>query len=149
MFTTLSNNKIERTISPSVYMYVLRLITKRSVLAVRVTGYESLPTEEGRGEAGRQPPDSCSRRIRKSLVKILPLLHSEAELALISGVTIRKDLNLLYCMQPSFTPVNLTPLHKYLLFCPIQIIAALIMGTVYFKKQLLSLPFLIPSKKTA
>lgn len=38
LFITLSNNKMERTISPSVYMYVLRLITKRSVLTVKVTG---------------------------------------------------------------------------------------------------------------
>lgn len=37
---------MERAIGPSVYTYVLRLITKRSVLTVRVTGYESLPTEE-------------------------------------------------------------------------------------------------------
>lgn len=106
---------------------------------MRVTGYESLPTEEGWGEAGRPCPVSWSRRIRKSQVKILPLLHSAADLALTSGVTIRKDVNLLYCMQPSFTAVNLTPLHKYLLFCPIQILITLIMGTVYLKKQFLSL----------
>lgn len=36
LFITLSNNKMERTISPSMSMYVLRLITKRSVLTVRV-----------------------------------------------------------------------------------------------------------------
>lgn len=106
---------MEITISPFVHLYLLRSIMQTS---------QSLACWGRLTWGGLHSQTSCSSRLKKPHVKILPLLQLKAKLARTSGVTASKHVNLSHCMQPSFTRVNLTRPRdptNICIFSPVQI----------------------------